>query len=1759
MSRKPKKWISILLCFSLFVSAFNLSGPAYAAQAGDGGSLVKNSDFSQGEANGSPLHWTMSGSPSYVLDQPGITVEGNSGEGLSQEWISITPGHKYKLFAQIQVLQGAMNFSAYMVNDQWQFSDDQFFDQKRPADGLVTIEKEFIAKSDSTRISVRLLAGENDTEYRIVDTGMYDLGPAANMGANLLQNGFFDQLDNEEELEAWATTGSAAYQVEETGVTVSANNGDGLQQEWIDVIPGHKYLITAQVQVHQGALSILGYGINSGWSFSEAPFFDQKRPADGLVTVKKEFVASDTTVRYSFRLYAGEPNSSFTIMKAGMYDLGVQQNENLNILQNPLLNTLDGANQLISWSKSGSSSYEVTSAGLKVSANAGEGIAQEWINIIPGNKYVLTAHVQVDQGELNFSGYAIDNSSQFVDDPFFDQLRPSNGQVMIQKEFIAPSGATGFGYRLTANTADTKFTVLKAGMYDLGSTLPGYQSDALQQFEEDFSNGHMLWDTSGDEGSWKEIDGKLQSITYKNSSAKLKGMQANWGDQVISFKFKRVATPGENHMGVRFRVTGSDFSWLLIRDGGLSIMHSGSGEQPFYSFPFDLGKEYAIQLVVQGNKLDVYLKPPEVTEFSLAASLTGVPERSGTIQFTSYNIQAAFDDVTISTLDEPEFAFISKINRVSIGGSKQLQLWNETGTSNVIWESSNPLVATVFNGAVIGISRGSATITARTSDNSYSDSADVFVTASPSAISLNLSSSTIYVGESQEFIASFNPSNVDNTATVWESSNPAAISLHGSSDKKRAIHGEAVGQSTITVRALDGGHIASATINVINLPSGVPDSIMLKLGNRVKNVPENFFGVNDGLAFNIRPNELYNTNKHVQMLSEIKFQHVRGPGGMDGNLYLYDEGVLPTNSADQAKMLQVYGQDLMNSLSWMPTNLAEADKLTLDKVLKLANDMDKPYIFDLNIIAYTPEEIVDQVTAIKEELNPGQELFVELGNELYDNSYRYPFPTVTDYIAKSKAVAEALRDEHPDVKIGIVSIDQGFVDFILADSGNRQKPGQSLEDYLATQGGRVSIWNSELLKDQSFFDAVIIHYYNHVEELAGISNTKLYEYLFKENELRKITAEATLQLFPGKEAWITEWGLLPMFMFGESDSMDRARYQFAKTEGMAALYVDMIFNMLDIDEISMTSYYVANDPQGFGLLQTVGTDEYVRLPAFYALKEIGNLLDDYEKYYEIDLSNVTKLHKTQDRTNLPVEVPEVSAWGMGDDDGIQKLIISNRTNRTVDIELEGYELQPLWSYGGADALPDFLINPNPSWTDVPTSITLPDALDGNTVSHYEVEPYSIMIAKVIPTETNPGSGNPSTGTGSTTGPVSAPTNPIVSPSGKIIPTEYTVAVGQGVHNSEASIVTIPAAVWQRAVEGAGKNQEQITIQAEQLKGDFEIVLPYQYVADALKANQDQEIEVKYAGGSFKMAIRGLSKNMPESGVKNANYHLAIQPSSSIPNQADRSVEWLVSPTRISVAIVSDGATTLLNDFNQTYVRVAFELNNDTNADELTGVIVDPVTGELTYVPATVRITDDHKEIVLKYTGIGQFAVVSVKKSFSDVQGHWSQVSVENLASKLLVKGVTDQLFNPNGKITRAEFTVLLTRAMGLQQSSGNSFSDVADDSWYAGAVKSAVQAGLIRGLADGTFNPRKLITREQAAVMFERALRFNGAVADHSSGSLQQFADLNQISAYANQAMQTMVQYGIIQGANNKLSPKNNATRAEIAVMLMNIMRYFGD
>ena len=158
------------------------------------------------------------------------------------------------------------------------------------------------------------------------------------------------------------------------------------------------------------------------------------------------------------------------------------------------------------------------------------------------------------------------------------------------------------------------------------------------------------------------------------------------------------------------------------------------------------------------------------------------------------------------------------------------------------------------------------------------------------------------------------------------------------------------------------------------------------------------------------------------------------------------------------------------------------------------------------------------------------------------------------------------------------------------------------------------------------------------------------------------------------------------------------------------------------------------------------------------------------------------------------------------------------------------------------------------------------------------------------------------------------------------------------------------------------------------------------------------------------------------------------------------------------------------------------------------------------------------------------------------------------------------------------------------------FSDVADNAWYASAVNYAVDKGLMNGTGEGKFSPEAAttrgmivtilarldgkntsgtpwyqagqrwameyeisdgsnmtgaITREQLVTMLFRYAVKNGLEAVTLSENLTQFTDASDISAWAVSAMQWAVGQGLIQGSNGQLRPQANASRAEVATILM--------
>ncbi|MBW7462162.1 S-layer homology domain-containing protein, partial [Paenibacillus sepulcri] len=97
--------------------------------------------------------------------------------------------------------------------------------------------------------------------------------------------------------------------------------------------------------------------------------------------------------------------------------------------------------------------------------------------------------------------------------------------------------------------------------------------------------------------------------------------------------------------------------------------------------------------------------------------------------------------------------------------------------------------------------------------------------------------------------------------------------------------------------------------------------------------------------------------------------------------------------------------------------------------------------------------------------------------------------------------------------------------------------------------------------------------------------------------------------------------------------------------------------------------------------------------------------------------------------------------------------------------------------------------------------------------------------------------------------------------------------------------------------------------------------------------------------------------------------------------------------------------------------------------------------------------DDSGEVTVRSRDNGVYAVISGTKSFADIQGHWAQREIENLASRLIANGITENSYAPAENVNRAEFAALLVRAIGLGDLEGRaSFTDLQQDDWFAAAA-----------------------------------------------------------------------------------------------------------
>lgn len=180
--------------------------------------------------------------------------------------------------------------------------------------------------------------------------------------------------------------------------------------------------------------------------------------------------------------------------------------------------------------------------------------------------------------------------------------------------------------------------------------------------------------------------------------------------------------------------------------------------------------------------------------------------------------------------------------------------------------------------------------------------------------------------------------------------------------------------------------------------------------------------------------------------------------------------------------------------------------------------------------------------------------------------------------------------------------------------------------------------------------------------------------------------------------------------------------------------------------------------------------------------------------------------------------------------------------------------------------------------------------------------------------------------------------------------------------------------------------------------------------------------------------------------------------------------------------------------------------------------------------------------------------------FSDVPGvdYWGHEGIDFVVENGLFNGMSATTFEPDTPMTRAMLVTVLWRAAGMPRQGTNPFYDVPENVWFTDAVKWASDCNLVNGMQEGKFCPQENITREQMAAILYRYAQYN---AQDVSGmaDLSAFPDELTVSGWAENAMCWAVAKGIIGGLQTGettiLLPQGNATRAQVATILMRFLQ----
>ncbi|WP_223869046.1 glycoside hydrolase family 9 protein [Paenibacillus sp. UASWS1643] len=399
-----------------------------------------------------------------------------------------------------------------------------------------------------------------------------------------------------------------------------------------------------------------------------------------------------------------------------------------------------------------------------------------------------------------------------------------------------------------------------------------------------------------------------------------------------------------------------------------------------------------------------------------------------------------------------------------------------------------------------------------------------------------------------------------------------------------------------------------------------------------------------------------------------------------------------------------------------------------------------------------------------------------------------------------------------------------------------------------------------------------------------------------------------------------------------------------------------------------------------------------------------------------------------------------------------------------------------------------------------------------------------------------GSSNPSPGTN----PGPAPVTP-----GNNTP---EVSAGSGTKTDQNGILMLTRELLEKAVSQAVNGKIKIPVVALSSQKKIEVQLPGDWIR-TVNTTSVKSVSFEALGAIIELDSAFI-KGVVEKDAKKLSVGISTATSGTLTDEIrtllgdnpvyeltlnvdNTPVQWSGQPVTVKLPYVLEAG-------DQPNQVVVYNLNKGSNL--VKHAFYDQSSGTITFKP------EHSSKYAATYTNVGFTDIGTLPSKTSD--------AIRAIAARGIIIGKAPGEYDPQGKLTRAEFVQMLVNFFdAVDASAVSQFSDVKKATWYYTAVASAEKLGIVQGRSDTKFGTNDKLTRQEMVVLLHRALLATGYSIDSSEQNVPAFSDQAAISSYAQNAVAALKQANILStDSSGSFGPKSQTSRADAAVLIYNFL-----